>query len=300
MGAMPSPEPAPASTSEPRACLSCGETLLGPYCWSCGQEDLDLHQPLRHLAREAVGDLLNLDTRLLRTLGQLFFRPGLLIREYLAGRRAPYVPPLKMFLLTTVIFFGLVALLPRARFVAFRTNEAPAAAQRQEPSPQVPRYGFRLPTASGDLSWINRRLDEAGNRAVENPEAFGDAVLANLPRAFFVLLPVFALLVKLFYRRQDRYFLDHLIFALYYHAFAFVLLTLLVVLGRPWVPVWLATPLTLLLWIWFFTYLAIALRKVYGGTRWKTFFKLTGLLTTYLAAFLGTVVLLVLVTLLWF
>jgi hypothetical protein len=293
-------EPAPSPAAEPRACLNCGETLLGPYCWNCGQEDLDLHRPLRQLAREATGDLLNLDTRLLRTLGPLFFRPGFLIREYLTGRRVPYVPPLKMFLLATLIFFGLVALLPRAKVVVFRSADQEAAPPSASGQEGGLRYGFRLPPPTENPTWIDRRLDEAANRAVENPDAFGEAVLANMPRAFFVLLPLFALLLKLFYRRQDHYYLDHLIFALYYHAFAFVLLTLLVILGRAWIPGWLGTPLVLLLWIWFFTYLAIALRKVYGGTRWKTFFKLTGLLTTYLAAFAGMVVALVLVTLWWF
>lgn len=296
---MPAPEPvlSPAA-EERRACRNCGATLLGPYCSSCGQEDVDLHRPLKQLAQDAAGDLLNLDTRLLRTLGPLFFRPGLVIREYLAGRRVRFVLPLKMFLLASVVFFGLVALLPRSTPVVFRSDgKEPPPVSRPE---QGLRYGFRLPPPTENSSWIDRRLDKAANRALENPDAFGEAVLANLPRAFFVLLPLFAILLKLFYRRQDHYYLDHLIFALYYHAFAFVLLTLLVILGRPWVPGWLATPLTLVLWIWFFAYLAIALRKVYRGTRWMTFCKFTGLLTTYLAAFLGAVVLLVLLTLWWF
>lgn len=282
-------EPAPSPAAEPRACLNCGETLLGPYCWNCGQEDLDLHRPLRQLAREATGDLLNLDTRLLRTLGPLFFRPGFLIREYLAGRRVHFVPPLKMFLLATLIFFGLVTILPKGRIAVFRSAS-------QEPTPS----SVSRPQEESDLSWIDRRLDDAANRSVENPEAFGEALLANLSRAFFGLLPFFALLLKLFYRRQDRYYLDHLIFALYYHAFAFVLLTLLVLLRQLPVPGWFWIPVASLLWIWFFAYLAIALRRVYGGTRWITSLKLTGLLTTYFAAFMSTVVLLVLVTLWWF
>jgi hypothetical protein len=100
-------------------------------------------------------------------------------------------------------------------------------------------------------------------------EALGDstssllvALLGNLPRAFFVLLPVVALLLKLFYWRQG-YYLDHLIFALYHHAFSFVALTFLVILGRPWVPDWLSTPLVLILWL--FVSLPIACA---GGTLW--------------------------------
>lgn len=280
-------EPAPPSPAdEPRACLNCGEALLGPYCWSCGQEDLDLHRPFQQLARDAVGDLLSLDTRLLRTLGPLLFRPGFLIREYLSGRRVRFVPPLKMFLLASLIFFGLVALLPTTGVAVFSSvDEAPAPSStvaQEEPSP----------------SWVDRRLDAAGQRAAADPKAFGEKILANLPRAFFVLLPLFALLLKLFYWRQDRYYLDHLVFALYYHSFVFVLLTFLVLL--PWSPSWLGTPLSFVPWIWFFAYLAMALRRVYGGTLWITFCKLTGLLTIYFAIFVGTAVLLLLATLWWF
>jgi hypothetical protein len=125
------------------------------------------------------------------------------------------------------------------------------------------------------------------------------ALLGNLPRAFFVLLPVVALLLKLFYWRQG-YYLDHLIFALYHHAFSFVALTFLVILGRPWVPDWLSTPLVLILWLWLFVSLPIALRRVYGGSRWMTFLKFTGLLATYFFAFAGTFTLLLLGTLWWF
>lgn len=281
------------SSRETRACRNCGETLLGPYCWSCGQEDIDLHRPLKQLAQDAAGDLLNLDTRLLRTVGPLFFRPGHLAREYLAGRRVRFVQPLKMFLLASLVFFGLVALLPKGKFGVFRKGEP-------KPQAQGLHINLELPAYSGASSGFDHWIDEAGEKAIQHPQEFGEALLGNLPRAFFVLLPIFALLLKLFYRRQDRYYLDHLIFALYHHAFGFMALTLLVILGRPWVPDWLATPLVLALWLWFFVYLALALRKVYGGSWGKTFFKFTGLLSIYFFAFLVTLWLLLFVTLWWF
>lgn len=287
---MPAPEPAPSSTAETRTCLNCGEQLLGQHCWRCGQEDIDLHRPLRHLARDAVGDLLNLDTRLLRTLGPLFFRPGFIIREYLAGRRVRFVPPLKMFLLSSLIFFGLVTLLPNDGRVFYRA-----------PSPQ--EQGPRETEASAseaETSEFDRRIEDALPRAQKNPKAFQEAALANLARAFFVLLPFFALLLKLFYWRQDHYYLDHLIFALYHHSFAFLAATLGVILERPWVPDWLEIPLSLLLWLWIFAYLGIALQKVYGGTRWQTFLKFAGLMAIYTFAFVGTMVLMVMMTLWWF
>lgn len=293
---MPEPRPAAAASpaaAETRACLNCAEPLLGPYCWSCGQEDLDLHRPLKQLARDAVGDLLNLDTRFLRTIGPLLFRPGFLIREYLAGRRVRHVQPLKMYLLATLIFFSLVALLPRKHFTVVRTTERPL---------EAPTGGvrFSLPTIDDQSTWFAQRIEEASDNAQKDPDRFGATVIANLPRAFFLLLPAFALLLKLFYWKQDRYYLDHLIFALYFHAFVFTALTLRLPLTRSWMPHWIETPLALLLWLWLFLYLPIALRRVYGGTWKKTALKLAGLLSLYVAIFGATAVLLILMTLLWF
>jgi len=282
------PEPAPAPTAEARNCLNCGEPLLGQHCWRCGQEDVDLHRPLEQLARDAAGDLLNLDTRLLRTLGPLFVRPGFIIREYLEGRRVRFVPPLKMFLLASLVFFGLATLLPSGKAVFYQAPSSGA---------QAP---VRIETSGNEKSDFDRRVENALLRAQENPESFQEAALANLARAFFVLLPFFALLLKLFYWRQGRYYLDHLVFALYHHAFAFLALTLLMILERPWIPDWLEIPLSTLLSLWLFVWLAIALRKVYGGALWTTFLKFTGLLAVYTVALVGTVVLMVMMTLAWY
>ncbi|HEX7180212.1 MAG TPA: DUF3667 domain-containing protein [Thermoanaerobaculia bacterium] len=79
----------------PSACLNCGEKLLGNFCSQCGQEAADLHRPLRELTSDFLDNVLNLDTRLLRTI-PLLFRPGRLTREYRAGRRARYVRPLRL------------------------------------------------------------------------------------------------------------------------------------------------------------------------------------------------------------
>ena len=95
---------------------------------------------------------------------------------------------------------------------------------------------------------------------------FGEEVAANLPRAFFLLLPLFALLLKLLYRRRRLLYLDHLVFALHYHAFAFVILTLMILAGAARLPQPLLVPLVLALWLWIFVYLLLALRRVYDDS----------------------------------
>ena len=99
-------------TSASGACANCGETLAGEYCSRCGQRAVNLQRPAIDLLSDAVGDLLNLDTRLMRTLRPLLLTPGQVAREYIAGRRVSHVPPLKSYVIAALIFFSLFTVFP--------------------------------------------------------------------------------------------------------------------------------------------------------------------------------------------
>jgi len=86
------------------ACANCGAILQGPYCHVCGQNADDHKRSILHLAWEAVEGFLHLDGRLLRTLPDLFVRPGRLARDYMDGRIARHVPPFRTFLVALLIF----------------------------------------------------------------------------------------------------------------------------------------------------------------------------------------------------
>lgn len=79
-------------------CLNCGAPLAGAYCTACGQRAIDLAAPTWHIVREVLTDATDLDGRVLRTVRALV-SPGRLTAEFLRGRRAPYIGPLKLFLL---------------------------------------------------------------------------------------------------------------------------------------------------------------------------------------------------------
>jgi hypothetical protein len=92
-------EPAP-----PR-CLNCGHLLHGQYCGICGQRSSSRLISLWGLVAEGLGDLLDMDSRLWRTLRALLLRPGYLTAEYLEGRRARFMPPFRMYLAFSLLFF---------------------------------------------------------------------------------------------------------------------------------------------------------------------------------------------------
>src|SRR5262245_5324652 len=95
----------PAARAASAQCQNCGAAVSGRYCAACGQR---LEPPLHsiwHFFKTATEDLTHADSRLWRTLGALLFRPGYLTREFLLGRRARYLPPVRLYLVISVMFF---------------------------------------------------------------------------------------------------------------------------------------------------------------------------------------------------
>jgi hypothetical protein len=96
--------PHQAAPEHGAACANCGTVLQGPFCHACGQ-DSDTHKrSIIHLAWEAVEGVFHVDGRLLRTLPDLFLRPGRLARDYMEGRVARHVPPFRTFLVALLLF----------------------------------------------------------------------------------------------------------------------------------------------------------------------------------------------------
>ena len=71
--------------NESPVCLNCGTRLRGQYCGICGQRSRSRLISIWQLLKEAFGDLLELDSRLWKTLLPLLIRPGQLTRDYLEG-----------------------------------------------------------------------------------------------------------------------------------------------------------------------------------------------------------------------
>lgn len=106
------------------------------------------------------------------------------------------------------------------------------------------------------------------------------AFIDKLPTLMFVMLPVFAFLLKLLYVRRSRFYIEHLIFAFHTHAFAFLVLTP-VMLGDHLLPDTAGAILKNLVVLGLLYYLYRALRVVYEQSRRKTVLKFVLLLTSY-------------------
>lgn len=88
-----------------KTCLNCNELLTGRFCHVCGQENIEPKETVWHLVTHFFNDITHFDGKFFSTLGLLISRPGFLPREYMLGKRASYLNPIRMYIFTSAIFF---------------------------------------------------------------------------------------------------------------------------------------------------------------------------------------------------
>lgn len=349
--------------AHPAACENCTTALQGAFCHQCGQS---AHSPVRsfgHAVEEVFESFWHLDGRIFRTLHQLL-RPGRLAVAYLAGHRTRYIPPIRLFVILSVLTFFVARLAVHVDAGTFvrqssKTPEVPSAFRDAstadevdkirrallaplEQSRQTTPERLRRPidkairkvekqaerrqrelkkrppvaAASGDAvapapgagndpvdigylpGFVNRWLTGQAEtirlnlpRIRERPQLLVNAFFASVPSALFVLVPLFAVLLKVFYLGSGRLYLEHLVVALYSHAFLCVALLGILLLsmlggqvaGVPGTGAVIGILIAALL-LWMPLYLWLMQRRVYGQSRLVTTVKFVALGWLYFTA----------------
>jgi hypothetical protein len=279
--------PAPAIA---RACLNCGARAESRFCAECGQRIAEPDPTLREMAEELAGEVLHWDGKLWTTLVTLVRSPGALTLAYVAGRRASYVSPLKLYLTASVLYFFLAAVAPEregdASVIRFTASDSARAAAQQENGLVVAASRDPADTATPrELGQrVERRIEQGVERAAKDPTQFGARIRDNMGTVVFVVLPAFAFAVGMAYRRQRRHFPQHVVFALHVHVLAFIGFSLseLATFTR-YRPVETTVKLAVLVAV--LGYIVTALRRVYGGSWPGTLAKAAGLGLVYLVFF---------------
>ena len=307
------------------ACQNCGMPLLGPHCYKCGQPVNGLVRHFSSILGDFADSVLNIDARVFRTLGPLLFKPGYLSREYFAGRRVRYVSPVRLFVFLSIVTFFVAQLVvnfgedmvtidggPRTEEPAAPAGVAgdapPAAAKADEDDEVNLEFNGRkwdAKTNPVDVAWlpafadrwINEQIGHGVDNVAElkkNPERFKEAMLGAVPSTLFVLLPIFALMLKLLYLFKRRLYMEHLIVALHSHAFLCLAVLLMVLLAMAEDAVAVSAlavgALDLIeaaLWIWMPLYLLLMQKRFYRQGWLMTLLKycVLGLCYTVLISF---------------
>ncbi len=111
------------------------------------------------------------------------------------------------------------------------------------------------------------------------PEMAISVLLKYLSWTFFILLPLFAFILKIFYIRRNQYYIRHLIFSIHLHSYLFLLLIVLISLKLLFLSgiFWIGSILILS----FPGYFVLAVRKFYGQNFGKIFLKFIGISVIY-------------------
>ena len=289
------------------ACLNCGALLSGPFCSSCGQRDIPPYPSVRELAVDAFWELSGWDGRFASTVRALVRRPGQLTLEFLEGRRARYISPLRLYLMCSLVYFVVAAAAPDVRlddgrtlFMGLRVSSAPPPDTSTQSRPQRVgdavnqsfNQGQELTEAQraealADIERAPEVMQPFLRRSVTDPAGFKRGILQAMPRMLFALLPVFAAIVALFYR--GRKYPEHLYFAIHLHAFVFLALAINELLKFTQMPVLIAVVASFVL-LSIPVYATVAFRRAYGGSLMMTLTKEAGIGVLYLATtFIGLI-----------
>ncbi|HRO42917.1 MAG TPA: DUF3667 domain-containing protein [Flavipsychrobacter sp.] len=95
-----------------KICLNCNAGLIGRYCHSCGQENIEPKESVWHLFVHFFNDITHFDGKFFHSIKLLISKPGFLSEEYMKGRRADYLNPIRMYLFISFAFFFLQFSLP--------------------------------------------------------------------------------------------------------------------------------------------------------------------------------------------
>lgn len=210
-------------------CASCGAPLHGPYCAQCGQSAAETERPLRALLADGLEDLLDVDVRIVRTLRLLVRAPGRLTASYLAGQRAPYTPPLRLFALSSFLLFlalGLQTRLSSGDWVIPADAPNVRMAESELSMVESAVLGFLEGAASATSASADEkpRLDRSGAAL----RSAAQRVVDWMSLAVFLLVPVHALVLKGLY--PDRYYIAHLVFSLHLYSLGFLLFLVVIAL----------------------------------------------------------------------
>lgn len=243
-------------------CENCGTRLEGPFCHRCGQHDFEFHRSFWHVLLEALESFFHFEGKFFRNIVTLLFRPGRLTADFNAGRRAAQMPPFRLYVFVSVVFFFWFFLGGETQVAPLQLDQPAAVASpepesgrkaadatrvvRDQPAPAgaaseplselasaatgskpvviAGANAQRIELEGSEDSAFVRWLESTVNRMAE-PDyrmKLADAFVHSVPRLLLFCLPLFALYTRLLFRRSGLVYLQHLVLALHFHSFVYL------------------------------------------------------------------------------
>ena len=273
-----------------KPCKNCGNSIKedDKYCSSCGQKNLE-SMTVKAMLGELANAFLSWDSKLFKTLVPLIIKPGKVSLEYISGKRKQFVAPLRLYLFFSVVFFFTLSMLGTEDKTADGT----------------PTMNLDLGV---DVSTMNRdtlvlmidhdRLDELEEiKEIENSffrnlvkktviigvqsGSFRSYLQKNISVMFFIFIPVFGWILRLFFRKKQMDYIQHLVYGVYFHSFVFLMMWITLLVSRV-----IGDGIPLVIGIGFLVvYLVMGLKRFYQLKTGKAILKSVFITLVYLVLF---------------
>lgn len=195
---------------------------------------------------ELAESLLHFDTKLFKSLKYVILWPGKMTKEYLQNKRQRFVPPVRLYIFVSVIFFLLAQLFTsyvESHDTNVKENQTSQVDTLQNGRHQVNTgllkisYGDEEIQAKDSLdnsnlgfwpSLLKRQADKAKKDGKSFKENVKHAAFKYISMSMFLMMPLFAFFLKIIYRSNRKNYFEFLIFAMHYQVAVFLFLILTV------------------------------------------------------------------------
>ena len=209
-------------TLERKPCKNCNSELVGLYCSECGQKNSQLLS-IKETLKEFTDNVFSFDTRFFITLKYLITKPGLLTTEYWLGRRTKYLPPLRLYLVMSLVYFFSSIIINPSIDKPFKTLdgffqfELDKSSPKYDPSPAI---------VAPFVDFLKENFNKGVMVAEKKELTEQDLIWSSMPTAMFILMPFMAFCVYLLNKKKKHLYSYHLITVLHFHSFIFFIFTL--------------------------------------------------------------------------
>ncbi|MBS1687803.1 MAG: DUF3667 domain-containing protein [Bacteroidetes bacterium] len=250
-------------------CPNCGSVAEKNYCSECGQETHLHNDSFWGLVMHFIGHYFHYDSKFWKTLRALWFSPGKLTTAYWKKQRMRYIPPVSLYIFISAVFFIAMSLIniTGAEKRTYQTQRERIEDSLHEAKIDSFAKGFAksLPLSKVRTSKsFALKLRSTGNKLqdIEHnekmAEEFGEKFSHQFPKVFFFLIPLMAVMLKLFFiRKKQLLFVHHAIFSLHVHSFSF---SILLFTFLPFYSNWIS----LVAFSCIYVYIVAALKNVYN------------------------------------
>jgi hypothetical protein len=301
MDEMPDKQAGGESAADKLRCLNCYSEISDRFCARCGQDSRQFQQSVWKIFGQFLGNLFDLDGKILLSLKPLLFSPGKLTVDFLEGKRRSQLNPFQMYAFFSFLFFLTAFQLPEIKSMEKVQNPEKPLSQSNSPADST-RFSFQAQRAwaeifkqnnlkglafeydstqktlpenkrdKGFALFFKSRMNTFGDRLRGDEQVFEDLLAnmkSNIPNSLIILLPFFAFILKLLYIRRPFFYIDHLVFSIHLFSFLFLTGSFAFIFGT-----YLPDYLTAILFLSIPVYFTLAMRRVFRQSWLKTILKL--------------------------